>query len=139
METIDLPRHQLIKSLMAQPTEKVADAAIKVWEQMATQIISIVGEDGFNALYARSLFLAQSTFPWLATGPVAPQSDNRFAGLKTSLEAQNSAQASEATTLLLITFTDILSSLMGETLTTHILRLAWGIDPLHGISKEHHK
>ncbi len=112
METIDLPRHQLIKSLMPQPTEKVADAAIKVWEQMATQIISIVGEDGFNALYARSLFLAQSTFPWLATGPVAPQSDNRFAGLKTSLEAQNSAQASEATTLLLITFTDILSSLM---------------------------
>jgi hypothetical protein len=43
---------------MAQPTGKVADAAIKVWEQMAIQIISIVGEDGFNALYARSLFLA---------------------------------------------------------------------------------
>ena len=63
METIDLPRHQLIKSLMAQPTEKVADTAIKVWEQMAIQIILIVGEDGFNALYARSLFLAQSTFP----------------------------------------------------------------------------
>lgn len=136
METIDLPRHQLIKSLMAQPTEKVADTAIKVWEQMAIQIILIVGEDGFNALYARSLFLAQSTFPALATGPLAPQSDNRFAGLKTSLEAQNSAQASEATTLLLITFTDILSSLVGETLTTHILGLAWGIDPLHGISKE---
>ncbi|MEO6823260.1 MAG: hypothetical protein ABI167_00745 [Nitrosospira sp.] len=139
METSDLPRHQLIKSLMAQPTEKVADAAIRLWEQMATQLISIVGEDGFNSLYARSLFLAQSTFPWLATGPLAPQSDHRFAGLKTNLEAQTPALAHEATTLLLITFTDILSSLMGEQLTTHILELAWGIDPLNVIGKEPQK
>lgn len=136
METNDPQRHQLIKSLMAQPTDKIVDAAIDLWERMANQIISIVGEDGFNSLYARCIFLSQSTFSWLATGPLAPQSDNRFAGLKTSLEAQNSAQASEATTLMLITFTDILSSLIGETLTTHILGLAWGIDPLHDISKE---
>ena len=59
-------RHQKIKNLMAQHTEKVADATINLWEQMATQIISIVGEGGFNSLYARSVFLTQSTFPWLA-------------------------------------------------------------------------
>ncbi|BBP05255.1 hypothetical protein TPL01_23940 [Sulfuriferula plumbiphila] len=56
METRDLLRHQIIKSRMAQHTEKVADAAINLWEQMAIQIISIVGEGGFNSLYARSVF-----------------------------------------------------------------------------------
>ncbi|NDP40434.1 MAG: hypothetical protein GZ093_17105, partial [Rhodoferax sp.] len=50
METSDVLRHQKIKSLTAQPTEKVADAAIGLWEQVATQIISIVGEGGFDSL-----------------------------------------------------------------------------------------
>ena len=44
------------------------------------------------------------------------------------LERQTPAQASEANRLLLITFTDILASLIGEQLTTSILRLAWAND-----------
>jgi hypothetical protein len=104
------------------------DAAIHLWEQLATQIIIIVGEDGFNSLYTRSLFLSQSKFPCLVPSPQAPQADHRFAGLRTSLEGQTPAQASEANSLLLITFTDILASLIGEQLTTFILGLAWGIE-----------
>src|SRR5687768_3537018 len=128
METNDLPRHQLIKSLMAQPTDKVVNAAIHAWERMATQIISIVGEDGFNSLYARSIFLSQSIFPWLVASPLPPESEHRFAGLKTNLEGQTPAKAIEANSLLLITFTDILASLIGEPLTTRLLCLAWDID-----------
>ena len=103
---------------------------------MATQIISIVGEDGFNSLYARSLFLSQSKFPWLAAGSLTPNADHRFEGLKTSLEGQAPAQASEANTLLLITFTEILASLIGEQLTSHILQLAWGIGLSNSAGKE---
>ena len=88
METRDLLRHQIINSLLAQHTEKVADAAINLWEQMATQIISIVGEGGFDSLYARSVFLTRSTFPWIAAGALPPQADQRFTGLKMSLEGQ---------------------------------------------------
>lgn len=136
METSDVLRHQIINSLVAQHTEKVADAAIDLWEQMATQIISIVGEGGFNSLYVRSVFLTRSTFPWLATGPLPPQADQRFAGLKMSIEGRTPAQASEANSLLLITFTDILVSLIGEQLTTSILRSAWGDDASHRAGKE---
>ncbi|MBA2660386.1 MAG: hypothetical protein H0U72_12885 [Nitrosospira sp.] len=103
---------------------------------MATQIIPIIGEDGFSSLYARSIFLAQSTFPCLAAGPLAPQSDHRFAGLKTSLEGQTPAQASEANCLLLITFTNTLAALIGEQLTNRILQLAWGIDLSNSTAKE---
>jgi hypothetical protein len=115
---------------MAPHAEKAADAAINLWEQMATEIISVVGEGGFNSLYARSVFLTRPTFPWLAAGALPPQVDHRFAGLKMSLEGQTPAQASEANRLLLTTFTDILAALIGEQLTTSILRLAWGSEEL---------
>ncbi len=134
--TSDLPRHQIIKDLMAPHTEKVADAAIHFWEQMAAQIILIVGEAGFNALYARSVFLTQSTFPWLSAGLPSPRSDQRFTELKTSLEAQTPALASQANSLLLLTFTDILAALIGEELTANILRSAWGDDASIKAGKE---
>lgn len=121
-------RHQIINSLLAESTGKVADAAIHAWERMAIQIISIVGADGFNSLYARSIFLSQSKFPWLSIDSLTPNAVHRFEGLKTSLEGQVPAQASEANSLLLITFTDILASLIGEQLTTRLLCLAWNID-----------
>ncbi|MGA7181241.1 MAG: hypothetical protein WBX11_16865 [Thiobacillaceae bacterium] len=136
MEASDLLRHQIIESLMAQPTEQVADAAIELWEKLATEIISIVGEGGFTSLYARSVFLAQSTFPWLGASLLAPQADDRFAQLKISLAKQTPAHASEANRLLLITFTDILASLIGERLTASILRSAWGNDVSDSADKE---
>jgi hypothetical protein len=128
-------RHQIIETLTAQNTEKVADTAIILWEKLAAQIISVVGEDGFNTLYERSVFLNQSIFPWLP-GLLSCKTDQRFTGLKMSLEAQTPEQASTANSLLLITFTDILALLIGEQLTSHILSLAWGADIWSGTIKE---
>ena len=116
--------------------ENVVDAAIKLWEQMATEIISIVGESGFNSLYSRSIFLTQSTFPWVAASTQSPLTNQRFAELKMNFEGQTPAQAIEANSLLLITFTDILASLIGEQLTNTILRSAWGNDATSKTNKE---
>ena len=121
-------RYQIIDRVVAEHTE--VDAAINLWEQMATQLIALVGEDGFNSLYARSLFLTQSTFLWLAAGSPSLRTDRRFANLKNSLEGQTLAQAVKANSFLLITFTDILASLIGEQLTNNILRMAWGVEVL---------
>lgn len=129
-------RHQIIKSLIPQHTENVADVAISLWEPIATQIISIVGAGGFSALYVRSAFLARSTFPWLPANSLSPQMDALFADLKTILEGQTPEQASAANCLLLITLTDILASLIGEELTVRILRSAWSNDAPSRASKE---
>jgi hypothetical protein len=93
---------------------------------MTTRIISIVGEGGFNSLYARSAFLSQLAFPWLTASSLPSQTDLRFAELKICFEGQTPEQVREANSLLLITFTDILAALIGEQLTTSILRSAWG-------------
>ena len=118
-------RHQIVKSLMASHTEHVADAAIDLWMQMATPLISVIGEDGFNSLYSRSVYLTQMTFPWIPPCALLTPMDQRFAELKMSLAGQTPALAHEANSQLLITFTDILASLIGEELTIGILRLAW--------------
>jgi hypothetical protein len=136
METRDSLRHKIIVDLAAQHTEKVADTAIVLWAQMAAKIISIVGEGGFNSLYARSLFLATSHHAWLASGALSPQTGQRFSELKKCLEGQTPALAVAGTTLLLITFTDILASLIGEKLTVRILQSAWGHGTQDLIGKE---
>lgn len=85
MATSGLLRHQIIEHQIAPHTEKFAEDAITQWEQLAAQIISIVGEGGFNALYARSVFLAQSSFPCLAARVSPARTNDRFAELRMSL------------------------------------------------------
>lgn len=103
---------------------------------MATQLISIIGAGGFDSLYARSVFLSQASYPWLAARAAPPQTDHRFVDLKISLQVQSPTLAREANCLLLITFTDILASMIGERLTTRILNSAWDIDTQDTADKE---
>ena len=135
-ETRELLRQQLVKCYMAKSAEEFQNAAIDSWERIATQIVTVVGEGGFNSLYARSVFLTQPTFPWLAAVSLPPQTDHRFAKLIISFKGQTPEQAKAANSLLLITFTDILASLIGEHLTIRLLRSAWGDDPLERPGKE---
>lgn len=136
MENSQLLRCQMIGSVLDQATAPVPEAAIAVWEAFAAEIISLVGEGGFSSIYARSLHLAEPAFPWLAASILSPQSQHRFGELKLSLEAQTPAQAGEANRLLLITFTDILASLIGEQLTVSILRSTWGNSIADKVGKE---
>ena len=69
MGTSNFPLHRMIKNLQQLQTGNIPDAAVLVWEQMADQIISIVGEGGFNTLYSRSLVLTQPTYFWLEFDP----------------------------------------------------------------------
>lgn len=132
MQTSKPLRQQLIESLMQQHKENIADAAVLVWEQMAAQIILLVGECGFQSLYTRSIYLTQPAYPWLEDNvtpcldsdiaPPSPQAQHHFSGLKRSFEGKSPAQAGAANSLLLLNFTDVLTSLIGEALTISILR-----------------
>lgn len=125
MESDDFLLRQAFKNNVGQHSEQSADDAIILWEKIADQIISIVGEGGFNSLYGRSVFITQKTFSWLTAASLPPKNDHRFAELRMHFERQTLAQASAANNLLLITFTDLLASLIGEQLTVDILRSAW--------------
>jgi hypothetical protein len=126
METFRTQRQQSIESLNSGRHDGFADVAIGLWERVAIQIIALVGEAGFDSLYARSVYLAQSTFPWLTEPSPSSPEGHRFANLRANFEGKPPELASDANRLLLIIFTDTLASLIGDHLTERVLASAWG-------------
>ncbi|MES2534823.1 MAG: hypothetical protein V4632_03025 [Pseudomonadota bacterium] len=111
-----------------QRPEAVVAVTIDLLERLAAELISIIGDGGFQSLYSRSVHLTSASFPWMLKNHPSQQPDARFAGLQAALEERNFTEAGEASIALLTTFIDILALLIGELLTTSILRSAWGDD-----------
>lgn len=132
MKSQDLQRRQVTESLLAQHPQVGVEGAVRLWELLATHIVSIVGDDGFNSLYARSVSLTQVEYPWLIASLVASQTIPRFEALKKILKKQTPEQAGKANQALLHTFISILASLIGDELTIGILRTAWGNNASRG-------
>ncbi|MDB5762081.1 MAG: hypothetical protein JWQ21_1076 [Herminiimonas sp.] len=126
----------MIRRAVTRRPEAILDVTVNLWERLASELISIIGEGGFQSLYSRSMHLTSATFPWLVLSHPWQRADSRFADLKISLEGRDFPEASEASITLLITFIDILALLIGEHLTTSMLRLAWGDDALDIAEKE---
>jgi hypothetical protein len=118
-------REQKIENLMAKPREEGDAGPIHLWRSMAEQIISVVGQGGFQSLYARSIFMAQRSHPWLAQPAASLPVDLIFGTLSTCLAEHTPDQAQAANALLMLTFTDLVASLIGESLTVRILKTAW--------------
>lgn len=125
MQTPDHPRRQMIDAALSSHPQAVVQVSIRLWEQFAPELISIIGEDGFKLLYARSVRLASVRYPWLAHNVASAGDHELFAPLQAHLQAQEVAQAMQASSALLNTFVDLLASLIGEALTSHLVSSAW--------------
>lgn len=125
METIESPRRRMVEAALTRHPEAVVQTTIRLWEQLAPELISIIGEGGFKPLYARSIRLACKQHAWLAQHVASAWDKERFTELRTGLQAQDPAQASHASLDLFTIFLDLLASLIGEELTTHLLYSAW--------------
>jgi hypothetical protein len=138
MTTSNVQRQQLIQGVLENSPGDVAEVANRLWQPLASELVSIVGEGGFNSLFARSLYLTHVAFPWLTAGKPPYTTDNWLLDLKANLEGQNVAEANKANQMLLQKFTDILASLIGEPLTIGFLRAAWYDDSAgpDGVGKE---
>lgn len=118
-------RHDIVDKAVMQRPDALVDVTILLWERLAVELISIIGEEGFQSLYARSGHLIIVTYPWLLLDHGSQSSDSRFAGLQMILESRTNNEISAASKALLITFVDILALLIGDLLTASILRSAW--------------
>jgi hypothetical protein len=136
MDKTDAPRNQIIRAAILQRPDATAKVTAALWMPLATEIISIIGKGGFDSLYSRCIHLVAVKFPWLEASHSSQPAGSRFDELQGILEAQGPAEASEASIALLITFMDVLASLIGEPLTSTILDSAWGDDALNTVVKE---
>jgi len=105
--------------------DAVADAAVDIWHQVADRLTPVIGAQGVDVLYRRSLHLTSSAFPWLANAGDHPAGTTQLASFKARLSDHEPAASAEASYVLLVTFTELLATLIGESLTERLLDPVW--------------
>jgi hypothetical protein len=114
----------------AQPVELLdADAtaqeAAVMWRLVAAQLTPVIGARGLEVLFGRALHKTNAAFPWLAVSADRGGSGGPLPSVAVCLARQDPATAAEASRKLLLTFTELLTTLIGESLTRRLLAPVW--------------
>lgn len=104
---------------------QIAEAVFAKCQAIETALAPIIGLRGVAALHRRSLHLAGPMHPWLAGRPPGEPASDDLAILKTLLSRQTSADAALGGAAFLQAYYDLLSSLVGASLTERLLRSVW--------------
>ena len=136
METNNAAREQTIRRVVTAKPDAIVDVTVALWQHLSSELISIIGDIGFQSLYSRSIHRTAASNPWIMILHGTRPASAGFADMKLCFEDQIIAEACEASISLLTIFLDILIALIGEHLTTSILRSAWGDDAVHNVVKE---
>jgi hypothetical protein len=123
-------RHLILRKLAHQPQADgrvVAGVAAHTWDQIVSEVALLIGDEGVRALYRRSLHLTKAALPRFAELN-NEQSQGSFDELLARFEVLNAADVSNFSSTLLITFTELLATLIGERLTTRLTQSAWRED-----------
>ncbi|MBD9587831.1 hypothetical protein IB254_12260 [Pseudomonas sp. PDM03] len=92
---------------------------------MDAALSPIIGQQGVAALYRRSLHLCVSNHPHLAGTYDSVQAFPDMTALKSVLVEQSEADALFFGEVLLTTFYELLTTLIGPSLTARLLRGVW--------------
>lgn len=125
-------RKQIIDQALAEIAREEANSAeiarvtVGAVRALHAELAALIGSQAASALYARSIHLARLSFPWLSQTATVPLSA-RLTSLQSDLSARNTSEARQGGKGLLLTFTDLLVTLIGEPLTNRLLRSAWAL------------
>jgi len=100
---------------------KTAHAITSTLQDMVTALTPIIGHQGVAALYRRSLHLCASTYPRLACTYDNLQASMDLIELKTILVEQDETDAQFFGEMLLTILYDLLTTLIGPSLTARLL------------------
>ncbi len=104
----------------------VAQAIASILQDMDAALTPIIGQQGVVALYRRSLHLCASSHPRLAgTYDSVQAASLDLTALKSVLVEQSDADALFFGEVLLTTFYELLTTLIGPSLTARLLRGVW--------------
>jgi len=104
---------------------QIADALVATWQDIASTLKPIIGQGGVSALYKRSLHITSSTHPWLDGTHEGIHSVMDLDALRAVFLQQTSAAAAAGGSALFKTFHELLTSLVGPSLTERLLRSVW--------------
>lgn len=115
---------------------RIADTTVSMWRDIDAVLSPIIGQRGVLALYKRSLYLARTHYPWLAAVHESALQAGEFGALQTALLQQTNSNAAAASGALLQTFFDLLTNLIGKSLTERLLQSVWDDTPSGNAEKD---
>jgi hypothetical protein len=95
---------------------------VSVWRDIDVALAPIIGHRGVAALFGRSLHLIRADFPWLPAPDESSVDRIDFASLQSTLSQQTSADVVALSGSLLQKFAELLTNLIGASLTERLLR-----------------
>jgi len=102
----------------------VAAVLVLPWLRLSEQLMPLIGESGFCALFGRALRLSSPRFEGLSSCDSTRPAADLFMSLTRTLNEIGPGQAGAANGVLLETFTTLLGTLIGEALTKQLLHVA---------------
>jgi hypothetical protein len=103
----------------------VAEATTNAWRQVTVLLTPVIGARGVDVIFRRSLYLTSKSFPWLAFGEEHGGSAVLLVNLKARMSNRDAEIAIEASCALVATFIELLTTLIGESLTERLVRPVW--------------
>jgi hypothetical protein len=117
-ESIRTTPAQRVGPLSADAT---AEATAATWRLVAAQLGPVIGARGLEVLFRRALHMTSTSYRWLAVSEGRGGSADQLPSIAECLARQDPATAAEASHKLLLRFTELLTTLIGESLTTRLL------------------
>ncbi len=108
----------------------VAESVLSSYRAITAALAPIIGRQGVGALQLRSVQLAQTRYPWIALGQLPTGTSVDLDALRAALVARPHDEAVPAGVAVLTSFCDLLTSLVGASLTWRLLDGVW--PPLRG-------
>lgn len=122
----DVIRSALTRAVGSGTSAKpVADVAHTHWQDVVSSLEPVIGASGVQALYERCLHLQRIPAHEPASSALPTAHAPSFLAARHHLETQAPADALEAAVAFFGGFTALLSSLIGATLTTRLLKPVW--------------
>jgi len=112
----------------------VTKATIQILHLANTTLIPVIGEVGVNVLFKRSLHLTSKTFSWLAIAENHGDTGELLTRLSQCLAGRHTDATIECSSAVLIDFTELLATLIGDSLVETLLGSL--IEPLALSSKQ---
>ncbi|WP_232109212.1 MULTISPECIES: hypothetical protein [Pseudomonas] len=106
-------------------TASITEAIVSILQDMGAALTPIIGQQGVAALYRRSFHLCVSTHPRLAATFDSVPAAMDLLALKSVLVEQNETDALFFGEVLLTTLYELLTTLIGPSLTARLLVDVW--------------
>jgi hypothetical protein len=106
-----------------------SEATAAMWRLVEAQLVPVIGARGLDVLFRRALHQTTTVFPWLSASVDRGGSAGPLPSLMACLATQPRSAVVEATYALLLTFAELLTTLIGESLTERLLTPVWAAPP----------